>query len=65
MKRFLSLNISKEKWKSFIKTLNQENSVSLSEVIESLKLFILPIVKALILKKPMPKYWKASRSWIF
>ena len=56
----------KEKeWRSFIKTLNQEDSVSLSEVIEFLKLFLLPIVKALTLKKPMPKYWKASKSWIF
>jgi len=54
----------KEKeWKSFIKTLNQESSPSLSDVIEFLKLFLLPIVKALTLKKPMPKYWKAPGPW--
>ncbi|MCZ0933048.1 MAG: nucleotidyl transferase AbiEii/AbiGii toxin family protein [Oligoflexia bacterium] len=56
----------KEKeWKSFIKTLNQEDSPSLSDVIEFLKLFLLPIVKALTLKKPLPNYWKAPGPWVF
>ena len=54
----------KEKeWKSFIKTLNREDTVSLSDVIELLKLFLMPIIKALTLKRPIPNYWKASRSW--
>ena len=52
-------------WKFFIKTLNQQDSLSFSDVIEFLKLFLLPIVKALTLKKPMPKYWKASGPWNF
>ena len=50
-------------WKSFVKTLNQEDFPSLSDVIKHLKLFLLPIVKALSLKKPMPKYWKAPGFW--
>ena len=50
-------------WKSFVKTLNQEGFPSLSDVIESLKLFLLPIVKALTIKKPMPEYWKAPGPW--
>ncbi len=53
----------KKEWQSFIKTLNQKDPPSLSDVIEFLKLFILPIVKALTLKKSMPKYWNAPGSW--
>ena len=56
----------KEKeWSFFVKTLAQENSPSpsLSDVIKSLKLFLLPIVKALTLKKFVPKYWKAPGPW--
>ena len=54
----------KEKeWNVFVKTLNQEDSSSLSDVIESLKLFLLPIVESLTREKPMPKHWKAPRPW--
>lgn len=54
----------KEKeWRFFIKTLNQENSPSFFDIIESLKLFLVPIVKALTLKKLVPKYWKAPGPW--
>ena len=50
-------------WKSFVKTLNQEYSPSLSDVIETLKSFLLPIVKALTTKEPAPKQWKAPGPW--
>ena len=54
----------KEKeWKSFVKTLNQEDPPSLSDVIAFLKSFLLLIIKTLTLKKSLPKHWKASRSW--
>ena len=54
----------KEKeWSAFVKTLNQEDSPSLSNIIEALKLFLLPIVKALTTKKFLPKYWKAPGPW--
>ena len=54
----------KEKeWSIFVKTLNQEDSPSLSDVIESLKLFLLPIVEALIREKSIPKRWKAPGHW--
>ncbi len=54
----------KEKeWNVFIKTLDQKDSPSFSDVIESLKLFLLPIVKALTTKKRLPKYWKALGPW--
>ena len=54
----------KEKeWNIFVKTLSKKDSPSLSDVIESLKLFLLPIVKALTTKKLLPKYWKAPGPW--
>ncbi len=54
----------KEKeWRVFIKTLRTEDSLSFSDVIESLKLFLLPIVKSLTTKKLLPKYWKAPGPW--
>ena len=57
---------SKEKeWSVFVKTLIQEDSPSLFDVIESLKLFLLPIVKALTTKKLSPKYWKPPGPWNF
>ena len=50
-------------WRSFIKRLNQEHPPSLSDVIESLKLFLLPVVKTLTTKEPAPKQWKAPGPW--
>ena len=50
-------------WKSFIKTLNETNAPSFSDIIESLKLFLVPIAKALVLKKSTPKRWKAPGPW--
>ena len=55
-------NKTKE-WNIFIKTLNREDSPPLSQVIKSLKIFLLPIMKALTIKKPLPKYWKAPGPW--
>lgn len=50
-------------WRSFVKRLNQEHSPSLSGVIESLKLFLLPVIKTLTTKEPVPKKWKAPGPW--
>ena len=50
-------------WRSFVKRLNQEHPPSLSDVIGSLKLFLLPVVKTLTTKEPAPKQWKAPGPW--
>ncbi len=56
----------KEKeWSIFVETLSLVDSPSLFDIIESLKLFFLPIVKALTIKKLSPKYWKAPGPWVF
>ena len=55
-------NKTKE-WNIFIKTLNKKDFLSLFHVIESLKIFLLPIVQALTTQKTLPKYWKASGPW--
>ena len=50
-------------WSFFLKRLNQEHSPSLSDIIKSLNLFLLPIVKSLTVKESAPKYWKAPGPW--
>ena len=60
-KEFISKKESE--WNSFLKRLNQEHSPSLSDIIKSLNLFLLPIVKSLTVKEPAPKYWKAPGPW--
>ena len=50
-------------WKAFTKNLNQEYSPSLSNVMESVKSFLLPVIKALVNKEAIPKQWKAPGPW--
>ena len=50
-------------WKAFIKNLSQEYYPSLSNVMESVKLFLLPVIQSLRNKKPGPKNWKAPGPW--
>ena len=55
-------NKTKE-WNVFVKTLNKKDFPSLSHVIKSLKIFLLPILEALTTKKSLPKHWKAPGPW--
>ena len=57
------INKKENEWKSFVKTLNHKYSPSLSEIMEFLKLFLLPVVEALINKESVPEHWKAPGPW--
>lgn len=52
-----------QEWKAYIKTLNKESSPPLSQIIESLKTFLLPMIESLIDKNSIPKQWKAPGPW--
>ena len=57
------INKKETEWRSFVKTLNQEHLPTLSDVIEDLKSFLLPVIKALVNKEAIPKQWKAPGPW--
>lgn len=50
-------------WKAFTKNLNQEYVPSLSNVMESVKSFLLPVIRSIRDKKTGPKHWKAPGPW--
>ena len=57
------INKKENEWRSFVKVLNQEHSPTLSDVIEALKYFLLPVITALANNKVVPKQWKAPGPW--